>query len=355
MRFPILATLVTSLVLTTLVGCNLPDVPLDQLATAAPAYTAIPQYATVAAILTQTARVASSTPLAPTGMSSPTSADRTDSAPPTPAITIAHTATPQPSPTRMCDLAAAGLPIDVTIPDDSKMQPGETFVKVWRLVNAGECTWSRNYAANWFSGDKLGVQQEVAFNSEIPPGNSVDLSIDMVAPEKPGTYQSNWKLRNGQGELFGIGPGGGAPFWVRIQVVAIETVTPTVALPTQTSTPVISAAGNVTLAKGEGVDVDTGQIGADDQVDFYFVSDATQVVLSPANNAKATFFGANAPSLSECQAGELSEQPINLGSELEGAYLCIQTSRGLPGSIQISRYNPSETTLILAFTVWSVP
>ena len=355
MRFPVLATLVLAAILTMLVGCNLPDVPLDQLATAAPAYTAIPQYATVAAMLTQTARVASSTPLPPTGVSSPTTTAQTAVSSPTLRASIPETATPQPTPTRMCDLAAAGLPIDVTIPDDSKMQPGESFVKVWRLVNAGECTWSRNYSATWFSGDKLGVQQEVAFNSEVSPGNSIDLSIDMVAPEKPGSYQSNWKLRNDGGDLFGIGPGGGAPFWVRIQVVAVETVTPTIAPPTQTPTPAISASGNVTLANGEGLDVDTGQVGADEQVDFTFASDTTQATFSPVNNAKATFFGAKAPSLSECQAGGLSEQPINLGTELEGAYLCIQTSRGLPGSIQISGYNPSDATLTLAFVVWSVP
>ena len=63
----------------------------------------------------------------------------------------------------------------------------------------------------------------------------MEISVDMVGPAKAGTFQSNWKLRNAGGVLFGIGPNGDAPFWVRIVVVQKETRTPT-ATPTITLT-----------------------------------------------------------------------------------------------------------------------
>jgi hypothetical protein len=42
------------------------------------------------------------------------------------------------------------------------------------------------------------------------PGQTVEITVDMVAPLKPGTYQGNWKLRNASNVLFGIGPNGSA-------------------------------------------------------------------------------------------------------------------------------------------------
>jgi hypothetical protein len=44
-------------------------------------------------------------------------------------------------------------------------------------------------------------------------------------------------LSNADGELFGIGPNGDAPFWARIIVVPSETETPT---PTNTPTPEVT-------------------------------------------------------------------------------------------------------------------
>ncbi len=241
MKLPIWAFLISQLIIGGLVGCNLPAVLPDQIPTASsPA-----QYETVAAILTGTAAVSTVTPSAGDYHNEYQYCrdHRGHHA--------GHLSLPQPiptfqnlTPTLMCDLAGAGLPIDVTIQDDSHMKPGEQFVKIWRLVNAGACTWNRDYAVTWFSGDNLGVRKEELVNREVAPGDSIDLSIDMVAPEKPGVYQSNWKLRNAKGEFFGIGPGGGSPFWVRIQVEAVETSTPTTNPPTMTPTTAISTSGS---------------------------------------------------------------------------------------------------------------
>jgi len=132
----------------------------------------------------------------------------------------------------ICDRAAAGDPIDLSIPDDTPLLPGQPFTKVWRLKNVGGCTWTREYTIALFSGESMEAQAILPLPGDVPPGQTVEISVDMVAPQIPGKYQGNWKLRNSSKDWFGIGPNGSAPFWVRIVVKpvppnAIPTIQPT--------------------------------------------------------------------------------------------------------------------------------
>jgi hypothetical protein len=73
--------------------------------------------------------------------------------------------------------------------------------------------------------------------SQVYPDATVDLAVDMIAPEAPGIYQSFWKLRSPEDIYFGIGPAGDQSFWVKIEVTAPSSATPTVTFtPTETST-----------------------------------------------------------------------------------------------------------------------
>lgn len=153
----------------------------------------------------------------------------------TPIPTIARSSQPEPSPSQTgeCNRVAAGVPFDLTVPDDTVMQPGQSFTKTWRLVNNGSCKWTRLYAVVYFSGNPMGTQYTHYLNSEVLPGQSIDVSVEFIAPFENGTYQSNWMLQSQAGELFGLGPNGDAPFWVRVQVAGPET-------PTHTPTPTLS-------------------------------------------------------------------------------------------------------------------
>ncbi|MCJ7714934.1 MAG: NBR1-Ig-like domain-containing protein [Anaerolineales bacterium] len=108
---------------------------------------------------------------------------------------------------------------DVTIPDDMDLKPGEIFTKTWRLQNAGSCPWTIGYLLYFESGDALGgpASQELT-SKTIQPGDTVDVSVDLVAPGETGTYQGFWKIRNVKGEGFGVGAFSKA-FWVQINVV----------------------------------------------------------------------------------------------------------------------------------------
>jgi hypothetical protein len=201
-------TILLSLIMISLAGCNFPQ------------RAAGPALAATDAMVTPEG-IASSTAYATLG------ATRTEARPDASGTVVPPSRQTQPVPpgedasTLPCDQAGAGKPIDLSIPDDSQLLPGQAFTKVWRLQNVGSCTWTKEYSVALFSGESLGAQPSVSLPGDIPPGQTVEISVDMIAPLAPGKYQGNWKLRNPSDEWFGIGPDGSAPFWVRILVVEL--------------------------------------------------------------------------------------------------------------------------------------
>jgi hypothetical protein len=256
-----------------------------------------------------------------------------------------------------CDLARAGMPFDVTVPDDTTVYPGEYFSKTWRLINAGSCNWDANYAVVWFSGDELGLNRAQNFNGVVAVGQSVDVTVDMLAPETPGVYQSNWKLRNNQGTLFGIGPGGSAPFWARVVVVSILTDTPTTPLPpTLTPTPQVFNTGTVDLIVDTGLDLDSGMINQAAKDDLrYQVTEQGQAQLLPENGARLVVFGQALPGFLDCASLSLSTTPILMDDLQPGAYLCYRTTEGLPGRVSLTAYDPQRQSMTLEYLTWAVP
>jgi hypothetical protein len=135
---------------------------------------------------------------------------------PTPEPTTTPIPTPIPTGISCSDLAI--FVQDVTIPDNTNIQPGKTFEKVWRLRNNGTCTWTTAYNLVFHSGHTMGGPASVSIPSDVAPGKTVDLKVNMVAPVTNGTYRGNWMLSNTTGALFGIGENGDKPFWVQIVV-----------------------------------------------------------------------------------------------------------------------------------------
>jgi hypothetical protein len=125
-------------------------------------------------------------------------------------------ATPPTPPTVPCNWAA--FVADVTVPDDTVMQPGQQFVKTWRLQNIGSCTWTANYAIVFAGGVNLGAPSQQSLGASVTPGQTVDISLAMTAPQSAGSYTSYYKLRSADGVVFGIGSNASSPFWVAIAV-----------------------------------------------------------------------------------------------------------------------------------------
>jgi hypothetical protein len=141
------------------------------------------------------------------------------------------TETPLPTNTSRPPATATAVPCnwaqfvkDVTIPDETSLTAGKSFTKVWRLRNIGGCTWSKDYALFFSSGDKMDGATLVPLPHAVLPGKKIDLEVQLVAPDKAGEYLGNWMLRSSSGEVFGIGTEGSKPFWVQIKVKDQKTI-----------------------------------------------------------------------------------------------------------------------------------
>jgi hypothetical protein len=83
---------------------------------------------------------------------------------------------------------------DVTIPDGMLVAPGAAFTKIWRIMNSGSCKWDSRFAMVFISGDKMGEQTTFPFTQVVYPGQTVDISVNLVAPTTNGTYRSEWRM-----------------------------------------------------------------------------------------------------------------------------------------------------------------
>lgn len=362
-----MAWFVVPLVLLGLAGCNMPESSAETTAT----INVTQAYQTVQARMTEAATLTprQSTTPQPTDSGVPTSIPTT-SAPPTAALLSptapANTQPPAASPTQKCDLAAPGNPIDVSIPDDSKMTPGQAFTKTWRLQNIGTCTWSRSYSVELFSGDQMGAPASVPLPSDVAPGQTIDISVDMTAPQAGGDYQGNWKLRNASDAWFGIGPNGDAPFWVRISVSGAVTGTATATAatatpgtpqpsPTATSEPQVVASNILILALEEQVDLDLAQVSGAGADLVYETNANDNNVLAPQGGARIGVFGTSAPGLGSCQSANMSEGAVAVANLPVGTYFCYRTGANLPGRALLSSYNPDNDLLTLEVLTWAAP
>ena len=91
---------------------------------------------------------------------------------------------------------------DETIPDFSRMNPGETFTKTWRVINNGICTWKAGFQFAFYGGDPMGGSN-YTLTQPVDPGQQMDLSIPMTAPSGTGIIISTWRMSGFNGWFFG--------------------------------------------------------------------------------------------------------------------------------------------------------
>jgi hypothetical protein len=116
---------------------------------------------------------------------------------------------------------------DVTIPDGTVLSPNSAFVKTWRVRNDGTCAWDAGYQLAFSDGNQMSGPAAVNIPSAAP-GQTIDVSVNLVAPGAIGDYTGRWRLRASNNAIFG-------GYTVVIKVVGTPTPTATA---TQTSTPV---------------------------------------------------------------------------------------------------------------------
>lgn len=123
--------------------------------------------------------------------------------------------TAAPATDQNCNLAGF---VSETIPDGSQFYPGTAFTKTWTLKNEGTCTWISGYSVVYVWGSAMGAPTSQAISDKaIAPGETVTITLPFTAPNGPGAYRAEFKLRTAEGVIFAF-RNEDATFWVEIQV-----------------------------------------------------------------------------------------------------------------------------------------
>jgi len=107
------------------------------------------------------------------------------------------------TPVELCDsLGYDILTVDVNVPDNTIMSPGQDFIKTWLVKNTGACPWGAGYVMAYagYTDDMSG--QFIALDEVIQPGQEVEVSVQFKAPDDAGEYLSAWTMQNAQGVAF---------------------------------------------------------------------------------------------------------------------------------------------------------
>jgi hypothetical protein len=103
----------------------------------------------------------------------------------------------------LCDsLTFDPATVDVNIPDNSEMTPGQEFVKTWKVMNDGGCAWGAGYALVYSYGERMSGQPE-PLSTVVSVGQEIDVSISFKAPSEAGEYLSAWRMANDKSIAFG--------------------------------------------------------------------------------------------------------------------------------------------------------
>lgn len=180
----------------------------------------------------------------------------------------APTLTPTPPPTPVTCVSGARFQRDITIPDNTVLSPNAPFVKVWQIQNTGTCAWDSATVAVFTAGARMAGASPTPVGA-VPPGGSVNVSINFVSPGSPGTYRSSWRMQASNGVVFG------EAFYVQIVIPGPPTPIP----PPPTPQPPIGGCQGAPQISYFTVDNGTIQRGQSTTLRWGIVTNADSVFL----------------------------------------------------------------------------
>ena len=98
---------------------------------------------------------------------------------------------------------AAAFVTDVTIPDNTPVVAGTPFTKTWRVSNTGTCIWGPDYTLSHYSDEQMSAPAAVPLPITYP-GETADISVDLIAPNNPGTRRGNFVIKNPAGLIMKV-------------------------------------------------------------------------------------------------------------------------------------------------------
>jgi len=107
---------------------------------------------------------------------------------------------------------------DDNLPDGTHVQPGTKLVKRWLVRNSGIDPWDDKHMLQMLWGTMSPVQSVVSV-PHLKPDQEGIVSVELIAPDAPGTYQSHWSLHH-EGHPYG------QRIWCNVIVDPKETLEP---------------------------------------------------------------------------------------------------------------------------------
>ncbi len=72
--------------------------------------------------------------------------------------------------------------------------------KTWTLRNEGNCTWTKDYSVVFISGDSMSAPAVMPLTEkDIKPGESLVITMPLVAPTLGGEYRAHLSCATRQG------------------------------------------------------------------------------------------------------------------------------------------------------------
>ncbi len=122
-------------------------------------------------------------------------------------VTLAPTLPPTataPAASSFSQCASASLKSE-NIVDGTIFKPGEQFTKTWEITNTSTCVWDTSYKIIFWDGDLLGGGYVYNLPQVVGPGQTLPVSLVLIAPATDGAYKSEWKLQTPDNINFGVG------------------------------------------------------------------------------------------------------------------------------------------------------
>lgn len=116
---------------------------------------------------------------------------------------------------------------DITIPDDTRIEINQSFVKTWHIRNTGTCDWEEGYRFAFVDGAPMHGPNAVGV-PETQPGESTEISVELIAPIEEGRHRSYWQMCVNDSDCFGDK--------VYVQIIAFDPSKPTSTIPPEKPT-----------------------------------------------------------------------------------------------------------------------
>jgi len=91
---------------------------------------------------------------------------------------------------------------DLTLPDGTVVNSGETLDKRWQVENNGTCNWEAGYTLRLITGPDMDATPEQALYP-ARAGTETTIRVIYTAPSESGIYRSAWQAYDPEGEAFG--------------------------------------------------------------------------------------------------------------------------------------------------------